>query len=139
MLCRGSSVGQSAGLWIQRSRVQPPAPVPYYHKAIEYWAHLSFVVLANIPALEAGQCIPVVLLLAIGDGYFVLHCGRTEDGRQKVPSKSGVASALQSWKKSPTGIKGLDEITMGGMPKGRPSLGVRRAGQRQDACSGWSS
>ncbi len=31
-------------------------------------------------------------------------------------------SAIKSLQKSPTGIKGLDEITQGGLPKGRPTL-----------------
>jgi circadian clock protein KaiC len=31
-------------------------------------------------------------------------------------------SAIKSLPKSPTGIKGLDEITQGGLPKGRPTL-----------------
>jgi len=30
--------------------------------------------------------------------------------------------ALATLAKTPTGISGLDEITMGGLPKGRPSL-----------------
>jgi circadian clock protein KaiC len=30
--------------------------------------------------------------------------------------------ALQGLEKSPTGIGGLDEITDGGLPKGRPTL-----------------
>ena len=32
------------------------------------------------------------------------------------------ASSLRSLPKSPTGIRGLDEITGGGLPKGRPTL-----------------
>ena len=35
--------------------------------------------------------------------------------------------------KSPTGIAGLDEITGGGLPTGRPDAGRRRAGVGQDA------
>src|SRR5438067_5385412 len=44
--------------------------------------------------------------------------------------KNGPAAntALSSLEKSPTGISGLDEITGGGLPKGRPSLVCGSAG-----------
>ena len=34
--------------------------------------------------------------------------------------------------KSPTGIRGLDEVTQGGLPEGRPTLAVRLGRLRQD-------
>jgi circadian clock protein KaiC len=34
----------------------------------------------------------------------------------------GVSVTLEALEKSPTGVKGLDEITNGGLPKGRPTL-----------------
>ncbi|HEY6190993.1 MAG TPA: circadian clock protein KaiC [Bacteroidota bacterium] len=37
-------------------------------------------------------------------------------------------SALQTVSRAPTGIKGLDEITLGGLPKGRPTLVCGSAG-----------
>jgi len=44
----------------------------------------------------------------------------------KKANNSGIAR--QELKKTPTGIKGLDEITRGGLPKGRPTLVCGSAG-----------
>lgn len=41
---------------------------------------------------------------------------------KSASTKSGRAPALKVLKKSPTGIEGLDEITDGGLPTGRPTL-----------------
>jgi len=43
-------------------------------------------------------------------------------------TKSKEASAPQVLEKSPSGIRGLDEITYGGLPKGRPTLVCGSAG-----------
>jgi circadian clock protein KaiC len=37
-------------------------------------------------------------------------------------ANDGISSCADILEKSPTGIKGLDEITEGGLPKGRPTL-----------------
>ena len=42
--------------------------------------------------------------------------------------KNKMQEQTQSLPKSPTGIKGLDEITGGGLPKGRPTLVCGNAG-----------
>ena len=42
--------------------------------------------------------------------------------------KKKIASTIQTLPKSPTGIQGLDEITGGGIPKGRPTLVCGSAG-----------
>ncbi|MDB5207039.1 MAG: kaiC [Flavisolibacter sp.] len=45
-----------------------------------------------------------------------------------MPSKSNKTALKASLPKTPTGISGLDEITGGGLPKGRPSLICGEAG-----------
>jgi circadian clock protein KaiC len=40
----------------------------------------------------------------------------------KVQKKQGVSAHYSTLPKTPTGILGLDEITLGGLPKGRPTL-----------------
>src|SRR6476659_5963583 len=42
--------------------------------------------------------------------------------------RAAPASKSISLAKAPTGIKGLDEITLGGLPKGRPTLVCGSAG-----------
>src|SRR5512133_3700926 len=44
------------------------------------------------------------------------------------PKKPASESGLGSLSKCPTGIRGLDEITVGGLPKGRPTLVCGSAG-----------
>ena len=46
----------------------------------------------------------------------------------KRPNNSAARTAVQSLPKEPTGITGLDEITDGGFPKGRPTLICGSAG-----------
>ena len=43
-------------------------------------------------------------------------------------TKQEAASRLAALPKSPTGIMGLDEVTQGGLPRGRPSLVCGPAG-----------
>ncbi len=49
-----------------------------------------------------------------------------------MKSRSGGAFA-PALPKAPTGIVGLDEITLGGLPRGRPSLVCGTAGDRRGA------
>ena len=43
-------------------------------------------------------------------------------------SKTGTTSKEKYLQKAPTGISGLDDITYGGLPKGRPTLVTGAAG-----------
>ena len=42
--------------------------------------------------------------------------------------KKSEPSSVQSLEKAPTGIQGLDEVTQGGLPRGRPTLVCGSAG-----------
>lgn len=48
--------------------------------------------------------------------------------QRALPKKKAVVRHLPALKKAPTGIQGLDEITGGGLPKGRPTLVCGSAG-----------
>src|SRR3954469_8195496 len=47
---------------------------------------------------------------------------------EKIPSQVHGARAPSSLEKTPTGIEGLDELTFGGLPTGRPTLLCGAAG-----------
>ena len=47
--------------------------------------------------------------------------------RQK-PASAGAAKAIERLEKAPTGITGLDEVTLGGLPRGRATLICGSAG-----------
>ena len=51
-----------------------------------------------------------------------------EEGARVSRAKAKVKSARPVFPKSPTGIKGLDEVTGGGLPRGRPTLVCGSAG-----------
>src|SRR3954463_12018121 len=49
-------------------------------------------------------------------------------GSRKRPSVTSSANARRGVDKAPTGISGLDELTSGGLPRGRPTLVCGSAG-----------
>src|SRR5512145_926158 len=43
-------------------------------------------------------------------------------GRTPVPGTTGRATTIAAIPKAPTGIRGLDEVLLGGLPRGRATL-----------------
>jgi circadian clock protein KaiC len=62
----------------------------------------------------------------VSQGVYELFVPALPQPMKNIPSKSGALSAHLP--KCPTGIQGLDEITAGGLPRGRPTLVCGGAG-----------